>query len=66
MHVQNKLQIYEINGSDVPVGKEPKLLVESHWSIKNRIVLSVGGKKITVIADDLRRAIDNATNARAF
>lgn len=40
------------------------IAVRNHWNYRDRCVLEIGGKSYTVLADDLRRAIDNATNQR--
>jgi len=64
----NLIEIYETNGIEEKGlrSDRPKLKVSEHWNIKNFVVLEIEGKKITVIADDLKRAIDNAQNAHGF
>ena len=66
---ENKLDIYEIDGEDKHTisSKMPKLTVSEHWNRKSFVVLRIEeGKKITVSAAELKRAIDNAQNAHNF
>ncbi len=63
--VTNEIVIYEVDGRD-DVLNDAKLIVESHWNYNERIVLDYGGKKITVIASDLEKAISNAKNSNRF
>ena len=39
-----------------------ELHVRSHWNRNELVVLDWRGHSITVVADDLKRAISNATN----
>jgi hypothetical protein len=65
--VESKVQVYEVNGKDAPAIDGPKLTVTSHWNLNDRVTLQFdGGEKFTVVAADLRAAIDNATNSRRF
>lgn len=67
MKTNSVINIYEVNGEDVSGGDDaPKLEVKSHWNRRNLVVLSFGGKEITVPADELLRAIRNAENAHRF
>ena len=61
LKIQTAVDVYEIDGLDV-AGK--KVIVLSHWNDNRRVVLAIGDTKYTVIADDLERAIRNATNHR--
>lgn len=61
--VRNEVDIYEENGENTALDKGEPLIVESHWNCRDRIVLSRGKINITVIANDLKAAIQNATNA---
>lgn len=40
--------------------------ISEHWNIKQFVVIEIDGIKHTVIADELKRAIDNAQNAHSF
>lgn len=63
MKVVNTVQIYEVDGEELAgVGKDSGLKVESHSINDRRVVLNLGGKRITVIASDLQ----NATNWRSY
>lgn len=61
MSVINKVPVYEIDGND-DIKDNPSIEVKSHWNYKNLIVLNIFGKEITVVAKDLEKAIQNATN----
>ena len=61
MKVQNEITVYEIDGTET---RNSNIAIESHWNWHDRVVLIVGGKEYTVEAEDLTRAIANATNHR--
>jgi|GEM_PF-2062454 len=65
---ENTLQVYETNGTENKglESKKPKLKVSEHWNRKEFVVIEVNGEKHTVIANELKRAIDNAQNAHRF
>ena len=52
-----KVEIYELNGERIPVGRTENLLVLSHWNHGERITIVFNNQKMTVIADDLTEAI---------
>ncbi len=61
--VRSEIEIYEVDGKEVELGIDPpKLVVESHWNRDEFVVLTLDGKSVTVEADKLRKAIENATN----
>ncbi len=60
--VSNKVTIYEIDDIEIGHGKNSELIIESHWNIEDFVVLDFKGKKLTVAADALTTAIENATN----
>jgi len=65
---ENKVLVYEVNGAStehIGAGRE-EITVKNHWNDKDFIVLVVGDKEITVLADQLGRAIENAQNAHRF
>ena len=64
--VINTLRIYETDGKETPVNRNDEMKVESHWNMRDRIVLIIDGKKYTVIARDIQAAIANATNTAGF
>ncbi len=45
--------------SDPP---QQQIRVHNHWNDNGLVVLEVYGKRYTVSADELRRAIENCTN----
>lgn len=61
MDVINKIKVYEIDGDD-NIKYDTSIEVKSHWNYKNFIVLNIFGKEITVVAEDLEKAIQNAIN----
>lgn len=61
MDVINKIKVYEIDGDD-NIKYDTSIEVKSHWNYKNFIVLNIFGKEITVVAEDLEKAIQNSTN----
>ncbi len=63
MKTVSEIKIYEVDGSEVKDPKGPKLHVSNHWNLSRMVNLIMGGKTVTVLASDLKRAIDNATNA---
>ena len=64
--VENKINLYEVNGVEVNVVPEPTVIVSSHWNDHKMIVIDTGNNKITVKASDLLAAIANATNTARF
>lgn len=64
--VTNELDVYEIDGSDTRKVGGPKMQVKNHWNRKAFVMLEFEGKSLTVLADDLKRAIDNSQNAHSF
>lgn len=64
--VINEITLVESDGKEIPVGHKEKLLVESHWNMSKCVVIKVGDVNITVLAADLKSAIDNATNTNKY
>ena len=64
----NSIQIYETNGTENKglESKMPKMQISEHWNRKAFVVVEIDGVKHTVVADELKRAIDNAQNAHSF
>ena len=42
--------------------KQEQIKVQSHWNRENLIVLTVGENQVTIVGEDLKRAIDNCMN----
>jgi hypothetical protein len=64
--VKQTVEIYEENDQEVSLGKEKSIGVESHWNHDEWVILIAGKRRITVNAEDLKTAIDNATNINRF
>lgn len=62
IEVSNRVKVYEVDGKETPVGASVGMNVLSHALHNDRVVLEIDGKKHTVIARQLKAAIDNATN----
>lgn len=63
---ETKIDIYEINGEESGLSNEAQLTVKNHWNRKNFVILNMNDKEITVVADDLKRAIENAQNVHRY
>lgn len=50
----------EVQSYDDPA--RPGIRVHSHWCYHDRVVIEVGGVKVTVIGADIKAAVDNAMN----
>ena len=63
-NIETKITAYEINGNEVEglPEKKTEVVVSAHWSNNEMVVLKFQGKSVTVAADELVRAVDNATN----
>lgn len=61
----NTIEIYEVNGTETTglSSDRPKLKIREHWNRKDFVVLELDGKKITLLAHELNRAVSNAQNA---
>jgi hypothetical protein len=62
--IETKLDPIEIDDTprkDLP-SETDQVTVAAHWNYKDRVIIEFHGTKFTVIADDLRRAIQNAIN----
>ena len=64
----NSIQTYETDGTENKglESKMPKMHISEHWNWKRFVVIEIDDKKHTVVADELKRAIDNAQNAHSF
>lgn len=61
----NLIEIYETNGVEEKGlrSERPKVEVSEHWNRKDFVKIGIDGKNVTVLASELKRAIDNAQNA---
>lgn len=64
LKIETRLDPYEIEGRErTGLSKESDALsVKAHWNRSAFVILEWRGHSITVLAKDLKRAIDNATN----
>ena len=62
--IETRLRSYEVQGEPLKGlhNKSDDLIVAAHRIYNDRVVLDFHGRTITVVADDLRKAIRNATN----
>ena len=65
IEVTNKIKIYEIEGEDADF-PNATIKVLSHWNNDDRVILEIDRKKYTVLAKDLKLAVDNAINIGRF
>lgn len=63
--VTNDVPIYEEKGDKGVYGRK-KLVVMSHWSDHDKVILLYEDVEIAVIGKDLLAAIANAQNTRRF
>ena len=64
--VKQTVRIYEENDQETPLGAEKNIGIESHGNYDNQVILVIGRRRITVIGEDLKTAIDNAMNINRF
>ncbi|KKM99865.1 hypothetical protein LCGC14_1143430 [marine sediment metagenome] len=62
MKVESTIDVYEYDGSATKIGDSRTLMIHAHWIYQNQVVIELGGHKYTVVARDLKMAIQNATN----
>lgn len=62
MKTTTEIGIYEINEQLLANSSEHQLEVSSHWNDSDRVMLRWGtGPSITVVAEQLKKAVDRAT-----
>jgi hypothetical protein len=54
--------VYEKDGKELSAGSDESIEVRSHWNYRDRAVLVIDDKTYTIVASDLKKAIENATN----
>ena len=62
IRVVSSINVYEVDGVEVPRDL-PQIDVSAHWNRDTLVILTIDGKRHTVVASDLRAAVQNATNA---
>jgi len=63
--VKNEVKVYEIDNNKVDCQKN-SIQVLSHWNENDKVVLEIEGKCHAVSANDLKTAINNATNVNRY
>lgn len=65
--VTNEVKVYEIGGEEIPIGgQKENIIVSNHWNNSKMVNIFTEGRKITVVANDLITAIQNAVNTNKF
>lgn len=59
--VQAQITVYEDDKSETWGDSALRFIVESHWNDPDAVVIEIEGKRYTVIAGDVRSALDAAT-----
>jgi hypothetical protein len=59
MKIQIEIKVYEINGKET--SENITMRVQSHWSHPNMVEITVGENRITVLGNDLRKAVERCT-----
>lgn len=64
LKIETRLDPYEIDGKELHGLPEDhnKVIVRNHWNVRGLVVVQFGSWSFTVSADELHRAITNATN----
>lgn len=62
MKVISRIRVYEKDGKELSAGSDESIEVRSHWNYRDRAVLVIDDKTYTIVASDLKKAIENATN----
>ena len=58
----NTLRVYEVDKTDTSVS-DLSIYIKEHWNRKDFVVLKINGYEYAVLANQLKKAIDNAQNA---
>lgn len=66
MNVRTEVDVRELDGQDLPPGRQLKVEVSSHWNRRELVILRVGPLRdhevVAFDAEQLRKAIQNAQN----
>ena len=66
INVTSEVEIYEADGKDSNV-PFPVITIKNHWNRTEMIVIRIDdGPEVTVLARDLRAAIENCINTARF
>jgi len=59
MNTKTKIEVHELDGCDED---DAVLIIKNHWHFRRYVVIGANGSYFTVVASDLIKAIENATN----
>jgi hypothetical protein len=64
LKIETRIDPTEINGTAITglPNDADQVIISAHWNINRFVVIDFHGRTVTVLADDLQRAIRNATN----
>ena len=61
-----KITIYEIDGKETTI-TQPVITVSNHWNRRDLVKIHfLDSRTVTVSAEELKRAIENATNRNSY
>ena len=66
IRVENNVEVFEVDGKDLPVSDDTEIVVRSHWNRNDLVVLEIKGKRFSVAARDIATAINNAVNTARY
>ena len=63
----NVIEVFEENGVSLNTirSKKPSITIREHWNRREFVIVNMGDKSYTVLANDLIAAIQNAQNAHS-
>ena len=64
LKIETRIDPVEIMGTAISglPNEADQVIVSAHWNINRFVVIDFHGRNVTVLADDLERAIKNARN----
>ena len=63
---ETKIDIYENDGIESKGLGKDQVIVRNHWNRKEFVCVEINGKEVTVLADELNKAIQNAQNIHKY
>ena len=64
LKIETRLDPVEINGTEIkglPQDAD-QVIISAHWNVNRFVVIDFHGRTVTVLASELKRAIQNAEN----
>lgn len=64
LKIETRIDPVEINGTAITglPNEADQVIVSAHWNINSFVVIDFHGRTVTVLAEDIERAIKNARN----